>query len=106
MNGFDLCHSSVRDQKSPKSELPSGGPPSQSTSDLTTTEIARELSPITNAHPDGAPKHEVYRSQWASDGCIDHKDSHCSREAAGADSNKGQGQNLLLGAPASVCFLV
>jgi len=50
--------------------------------------------------------HEVYRSQWASDGCIDHKDSHCSREAAGADSNKSPGQNLPLGAPASVSFLV
>jgi hypothetical protein len=50
--------------------------------------------------------HEVYRLQWASDGRIDHKDSHCSPEAAGADSNKGQGQNLLLGALASVSFLV
>jgi hypothetical protein len=86
--------------------LPCGGPPSQTTSDLITTEIARELSPRTNAHPDGAPMHEVYRLQWASDGRIDHKDSHCSPEAAGADSNKGQGQNLLLGALASVSFLV
>jgi hypothetical protein len=47
-------------------------------------------------------KHEVYHSQRASDGRIAHKDSHCSREAAGTDSNQGQGQNLLLGVPASV----